>query len=49
MSSSDEERIAREEEYWTAPRLFIFGFALLGAAITLIVVMANLRDWLGIS
>ena len=35
-------RIQREEEYWTAPRLFAFGFGFLGACIALIYLMATL-------
>ncbi len=42
MSESHEERIAREEAYWTGPRLFGFGLAFLGACIVLIYVMSSL-------
>ena len=44
MSTAEthEARIARQEEYWTAPRLFAFGFAFLGACITWIYIMASL-------
>ena len=44
MSTAEthEARIAREEEYWTAPRLFGFGFAFLGTCITIIYVLACL-------
>lgn len=41
MSKSDEERIAREEEYWTAPRLLGSGFVFLGACIVVIYLMSN--------
>ena len=42
MADSQEQRIAREESYWNAPRLFGLGFAFLGACIVLIYVMASL-------
>ncbi|HEX2678437.1 MAG TPA: hypothetical protein VHM19_17415 [Polyangiales bacterium] len=35
-------RIAREEEYWNAPRLFAFGIAFLGACVVLIYVLSCL-------
>jgi hypothetical protein len=38
---NSDERIAREEEYWTAPRLFGMGFAFLGACIVLIYLMSH--------
>ncbi len=34
-------RIEREEEYWTAPRLFAFGFGFLGVCIVVIYLMAT--------
>lgn len=42
MTESDEQRIAREEEYWTGPRLFGFGLAFLGACIVVIYTMASI-------
>ena len=42
MADSQEQRIAREEAYWNAPRLFGLGFAFLGACIVLIYVMASI-------
>jgi hypothetical protein len=41
MSDPEEQRIAREEAYWNAPRLFALGFAFLGACVVLIYVMAS--------
>ncbi len=41
-AESHEARIAREEAHWTGPRLFGFGFAFLGACITLIYVLSCL-------
>ena len=40
--SQEEQRIAREEAYWNAPRLFVLGFVFLGACLVLIRVMAEL-------
>lgn len=43
MSQTQAEhdaRIAAEEDYWTAPRLFAFGFAFLGASVVLIYVLS---------
>jgi len=34
-------RIEREEEYWTAPRLFVFGFGFLGVCIVVIYLLAT--------
>ena len=42
MSETPEQRIAREEEYWTAPRLFVFGLSFLSVAITFIYVMSGI-------
>jgi hypothetical protein len=42
VSESQEERIAREEGYWTAPKLFAFGIAFLAVAIVTIYAMATL-------
>jgi hypothetical protein len=33
-------RIAAEEEYWTAPRLFAFGFSFLGTSVVVIYVLS---------
>ena len=42
MTESQEERIAREEAYWTGPRLFGFGLAFLAACLVVIYVMASI-------
>jgi len=42
MSESHEERIAREEAYWTGPRLFGFGLAFLACCITVIYILSSL-------
>jgi hypothetical protein len=42
VTDSYEERIAREEAYWNAPRLLTLGFVFLGACIALIMLMAEL-------
>lgn len=34
--TTHEERIAREEEYWNGPRLFVLGLAFLAASIATI-------------
>ena len=36
-----DPRIAQEEEYWNAPRLFVAGFAFLGVCIVVIYLMAT--------
>ena len=41
MTEPHDQRIAREEAYWSAPRLFGLGFAFLGACVVLIYVMAS--------
>ena len=41
MSEKDEQRIAREEGEWNAPRLFVLGFVFLAACIALIYLMAS--------
>ena len=33
MSNPEEQRIAKEEEYWTTPRLLRFGLVFLGLCI----------------
>jgi len=42
MSETQEERIAREEDYWNAPRLFTFGLVFLTIAITFIYTMSSI-------
>lgn len=34
--TSHEERIAREEEYWNGPRLFVLGLVFLALSISVI-------------
>lgn len=41
MSESEEQRIQREEEHWTAPRLFVLGFVSLAIAIAILMIAAN--------
>jgi hypothetical protein len=41
VSTPDEQRIAREEEYWTTPRLLRFGLIFLGVCIAVIYCMAT--------
>jgi hypothetical protein len=36
-----DPRVEREEEYWTAPRLFAFGLGFLGACIVVIYLLAT--------
>jgi hypothetical protein len=42
VTEPDEQRIAREEAYWTGPRLFGFGLVFLGACIIVIYTMASI-------
>jgi hypothetical protein len=42
VTESDEQRIAREEAYWTGPRLFGFGLAFLGVCIVVIYTMSSI-------
>ena len=42
MSESHEQRIAREESTWNAPKLFALGFVFLGICIAVIYVMASI-------
>jgi hypothetical protein len=42
VAESHEERIAREEAYWTGPRLFGFGLAFLAGCLVVIYVMASI-------
>lgn len=44
MSESYEDRIAREEAYWTAPRLFVFGLGFLACAIGFIYAMSQIAQ-----
>jgi hypothetical protein len=41
VSEPEEQRIAREESYWTAPRLFTAGLIFLAASIALLYAMAS--------
>jgi hypothetical protein len=41
-SDQDKHRIAKEEETWNAPKLFVLGFLFLGACIALIMVLSNI-------
>ncbi|MDH5676347.1 MAG: hypothetical protein OEZ06_29785 [Myxococcales bacterium] len=41
MSETDEQRIAREEAHWNAPRLFVLGFGFLGLCLVLIYISAS--------
>lgn len=42
MSESHEARIARQEAYWTGPRLFGFGLVFLAACLVLIYILASI-------
>jgi hypothetical protein len=42
VSESNEARIAREEAYWNAPRLFGFGLVFLAACIVLIYILSSI-------
>lgn len=42
MSETHEERIAREEAYWTGPRLFGFGLVFLAACIAVIYIISQI-------
>ena len=42
VSDQDKQRIAKEEETWNAPKLFVLGFLFLGACITVIMVISHL-------
>lgn len=42
MSESHEARIAREEAYWTGPRLFGFGLVFLAACIVVIYILSSI-------
>lgn len=41
VSDSQDQRIAREEGYWTAPRLFAAGIAFLAVCVVVIYTMAS--------
>jgi len=42
VTESDEARIAREEAYWTGPRLFAFGLTFLAACIVVIYILSSI-------
>jgi hypothetical protein len=42
VSETHEQRIAREEAYWTGPRLFGFGLVFLAACIVVIYILASI-------
>ncbi|HEX4355358.1 MAG TPA: hypothetical protein VHZ95_20670 [Polyangiales bacterium] len=42
MTESDEARIAREEAYWTGPRLFAFGLVFLASCLVIIYLLASI-------
>jgi hypothetical protein len=42
VTEGEQQRIKREEEYWTAPRLFRAGIVFLGLCLVLIYAMATL-------
>jgi hypothetical protein len=41
VSNPEEQRIAKEEEYWTTPRLLRFGLVFLGLCIVVIYALAT--------
>ncbi len=41
-SEQDKQRIAKEEETWNAPKLFVLGFVFLGICIAVIIGIANI-------
>ena len=41
MSNPEQQRIAKEEEYWTTPRLLRFGFIFLGICIAVLYALAT--------
>jgi hypothetical protein len=47
MDPENEERVQREEDTWTGPRLMIFGSAFLGICLVILYVLANLTTWTG--
>jgi hypothetical protein len=42
VSESEEQRIARQEAYWTAPKLFACGIAFLALCVVAIYTMASI-------
>jgi hypothetical protein len=42
VSETHEERIAREEAYWTGPRLFGFGLVFLAVCIVVIYILSSI-------
>jgi hypothetical protein len=42
VTDTQAQRIAREEAYWNAPRLFGLGLAFLGACLVVIYVIASI-------
>jgi hypothetical protein len=42
VSKADERRIAREEEFWTGPKLVVLCIVTLGFALTALYFMSNL-------
>jgi hypothetical protein len=42
VAESEEQRIAREEKTWNAPKLFVLGFLFLGACIAVIMLMSSM-------
>jgi hypothetical protein len=42
VTQPEEQRIAREEQYWTTPRLLILGFSFLGICLVVIYAIAAL-------
>jgi hypothetical protein len=42
VSETHEQRIAREEATWNAPKLFVLGFVFLGTCLAIIYTMASL-------
>jgi hypothetical protein len=42
VAENDQARIAREEAYWTGPRLFGFGLTFLAACIVVIYIMSSI-------
>jgi hypothetical protein len=47
MDKENEERVQREEETWTAPRLIVFGSVFLGICLVILYALANLTTWMG--
>jgi hypothetical protein len=42
MTETNAERIAREEAYWTGPRLFGFGLAFLAVCVLVIYTLSSI-------